>query len=243
MSRRTLLSRRTATASVVADQATLPRAVSIRINLLPHREAARERRKREFMSMLGVVALAGLAAVFAGGLVITQSIDVQRERNQFVRDENKRLDRQIAEIRTLREDIAALRARQKAVEDLQSERTLPVHLFDELLKTAPEGLHLRTLKQDDRRVTLSGHAQTNERVAELLRNLSERSPWLERPELGEIKEVELKPVAGQKDKDVRKVYEFTLNALIRPTTTNADPAARSTPPTTSTEPIRLGSVR
>jgi len=243
MSRRTLLRSRTTRADTSVQADVHPRAVPIRINLLPHREAARERRKREFVSLLGVVAVAAAAAVLAGGMVISQSIDVQRERNQFVREENTRLDRQIAEIRTLREDIAALRARQKAVEDLQGERTLPVHLFDELLKTAPEGLHLRSLKQDDRRITLSGHAQTNERVAELLRNLSERSPWLQRPELGEIKEVELKPASGQKDKEARKVYEFTLHAQIKPAAQAAEPASRTPPPSTSAEPLKLGLAR
>ena len=250
MSRRTLLGRRTTTATLTAARelvpAALPRPAAIRINLLPHREAARERRKREFVSMLGIVALAGAAAVFAGGMVISQSIEDQRERNQFVREENMRLDRQIAEIRTLREEIAALRARQKAVEDLQSERTVPVHLFDELMKIAPEGLYLRGLKQEDRRVTLTGHAQTNERVAELLRNLSERSPWLERPELGEIKEVELKPAPGAKDKEARKVYEFTLNAMVHRATPPAQDGARGATPTTSTpstEPVKLGAAR
>lgn len=250
MSRRTLFGQRTATANPTGTREpappALPRAAAIRINLLPHREVARERRRREFLSMLGVVALAGAAAVFAGGMVISEGIDVQRDRNQFVREENVRLDRQIAEIRTLREEIAALRARQKAVEDLQSERTVPVHLFDELLKIAPEGLYLRALKQDDRRVTLTGHAQTNERVAELLRNLSERSPWLGRPELGEIKEVELKPAPGAKDKEVRKVYEFTLNAMVHRATPPSEAGARGATPTTSTpptEPVKLGAAR
>ena len=191
----------------------------ILINLLPYRAARREQRKREFLVVLAGVAVAGAAVVFAGGLAIDQAIAQQAARNQFIKGENTKLDTQIAEIRSLREEITALRARQNAVENLQSDRTLPVRLFDELARLAPEGVLLRQLRQDELRVSLSGHAQSNERVAEFLRNLSEKSPWLERPELGEIKETVLPPPPGTRDKDrereTRKVYEFSLNALIR----------------------------
>lgn len=189
----------------------------IRINLLPHRAVRREQRKREFLVMLAGVAVAGAGMVFAGGVAIDQILEQQVRRNQFIQEENKRLDSQIAEIRTLREEITALRARQQAVENLQSDRTLPVRLFDELSRLTPEGVQLRQLRQDERRVMLSGYAQTNERVAEFLRNLSERSPWLERPELGEIKEITIPAPAGARDKDreARKAFEFSLNALIR----------------------------
>ncbi len=189
----------------------------IRINLLPHRAARREQRKREFLLVLLASAIAGALAVFAGGVAMDQLLEQQGRRNQFIKAENQRLDTQIAEIRTLREEITALRARQQAVENLQSDRTLPVRLFDEFSRLTPEGVQLRQLRQDERRVTLSGHAQTNERVAEFLRNLSERSPWLERPELGEIKEITLPAPPGAKDREreARKVFEFSLNALIR----------------------------
>jgi len=191
----------------------------ILINLLPYREARREQRKREFLVVLAGMAVAGAATVFAGGLAIDQAIAQQAARNQFIKGENAKLDAQIAEIRTLREEINALRARQQAVENLQSDRTLPVRLFDELSRLAPEGVLLRQLRQDELRVSLAGHAQSNERVAEFLRNLSDKSPWLERPELGEIKEVVLAPPPGTRDRDrereSRKVYEFSLNALIR----------------------------
>jgi type IV pilus assembly protein PilN len=189
----------------------------IRINLLPHRAARREQRTREFLLVLLASAIAGALAVFAGGVAMDQLLEQQGRRNQFIKAENQRLDTQIAEIRTLREEITALRARQQAVENLQSDRTLPVRLFDEFSRLTPEGVQLRQLRQDERRVTLSGHAQTNERVAEFLRNLSERSPWLERPELGEIKEITLPAPPGAKDREreARKVFEFSLNALIR----------------------------
>ncbi|HYF59163.1 MAG TPA: PilN domain-containing protein [Burkholderiaceae bacterium] len=201
----------------------------IRINLLPHREMRRERRKKDFVGLAVLVAIAGAAVTFAGGVAINQSIATQLARNDFIRAENARLDAQIAEIKTLREEIAALRARQEAVENLQSDRTVPVRLFDELVRLAPEGLYLRGLKQDDNKVALTGHAQTNERVAELLRNLAERSPWIERPELGEIKEVAL---PGQAGREGRRIYEFSLNALIkRPSAEGARPGAGTAPRT------------
>lgn len=197
----------------------------INLNLLPHRQARRERRKRGFLGVLVGVAAAGGFAVFVGGLAIDQSIDQQARHNQFIKGENTQLDAQIAEIRTLREEITALRARQQAVENLQSDRTLPVRLFDELSRLTPEGVLLRQLRQDERKVSLTGHAQSNDRVAEFLRILSEKSPWLERPELGEIKEVVLPAPPGTRDKDrereSRKAYEFSLNLLIRRSETSS----------------------
>jgi len=199
--------------ATVMGEAAAARLAPIRINLLPHREAARKRRRKEFVTTAALVAIAGAVATFAGGFAIDRRIAAQQERNDFIGAENARLDAQIAEIRTLRDEIAALRARQQAVENLQSDRTVPVRLFDELARLVPEGLYLRSLKQDGARVALVGHARTNERVAELLRNLAERSPWLERPELGEIKEVLVPAAPGQKEG--RPLFEFSVNALVR----------------------------
>ena len=223
----------------------------IRINLLPHREMRRERRKKDFVVLAALVAAAGVAAAFAGGFAINQQIAAQQDRNNFIVAENAKLDREIAEIKTLREEIAALRARQQAVENLQSDRTVPVRLFDELVRLAPEGVYLRSLKQDEGRVSLVGHAATNERVAELLRNLGERSPWLERPAVGEIKEVVVASQVGTK-KDERKIYEFSLNALIKKPAQPADPGAKPAAPRTTgvepgksaaAEPIKLGQAQ
>jgi len=213
-------------ATGIADPAA-SRLAPIRINLLPHREARRARRRKEFVSTVALVAIAGAAATFAGGFAIDRQIAAQQERNDFIRTENAKLDTQIAEIRTLREEIAALRARQQAVENLQTDRTVPVRLFDELVRLSPEGLYLRSLRQEGARVALVGHARTNERVAELLRNLAERSPWLERPELSEIKEVVVPAVHGQKE--ARTLYEFSLNAIVRRPGA-ADPAAAAPVP-------------
>jgi type IV pilus assembly protein PilN len=190
----------------------------IRINLLPHREMRRERRKKDFVGSMVISAIAGGVLVFAGGFAINKQIENQTLRNGFVQAAIAKLDIEIAEIKDLEGAIAALQARQKAVEDLQSDRTIPVHLFDELVKLMPEGVFLERLQQAELLVSLKGFAQSNERVAELLRNLSERSDWLEKPQLDEIKEVMVKDAAaasGAGQTDVRRAYEFQLNVLIK----------------------------
>lgn len=193
----------------------------VRINLLPHREETRKRRKEAFFRMLAVSAVAGAAIVVGIGGIIATQIANQNQRNDFIRAENTRLDGQIKEIASLKEDIAALKARQQAVEDLQSDRNQPVYLMDELVKQTPEGIYLRSLKQEGQRVALTGIAQSNERVSELLRNLGNNSPWLERPDLVEIRSTNI----GQ-GKDVKKVFAFTVNVGIkrpRDTEQGADP--------------------
>lgn len=182
----------------------------IRINLLPHREEKRKQRRIAFMRLLALSAMAGFSIVVAiGGFVATQ-IANQEQRNNFIKAENTKLDAQIKEISTLKQEIEALKARQQAVEDLQSDRNQPVYLLDELVKQVPEGVYLRTLKQDNQRVAISGYAQSNERVSELLRNLSNNSPWLERPDLIEIRAANV----GQ-GKDVKRVFDFTVNVGIK----------------------------
>ncbi len=200
--------------------------MSMRINLLPHREMRRERRKKDFVGLLALVGIGALAAAVVVALGIDQRIDAQRARNDFIRAENAKLDAQIREIATLRAEIEALRARQYAVESLQTNRTIPVHLMDELVKHTPDGIYLKTMRQDERKITLAGYAQSNERVSELLRNLANNTPWLERPELIEIKAARLGGAAAAKDKDARRVFEFSLNALIK--TVDPQPKAAKT---------------
>lgn len=158
----------------------------ILINLLPHREAARKRRRERFLFSLGLSAILG--GLLAGGVYLGQesAITTQRARNEVLREEIQRLDRQIKDIASLQQQIAALRARQLAVEDLQADRNLPVHLLRELAQQLPEGIYLTGLKQDSQGVVLQGVAQSNDRVSELLRNLAHRSAWLTQPELVEI---------------------------------------------------------
>lgn len=185
----------------------------IRINLLPHREQKRERRKRDFNGQLVISAIVGGGIVFLGGMFINHEIENQNARNELIRSENQKLDTQIAEIKDLEGAIASLKARQNAVEDLQSDRTIPVHLFDELVKMTPEGVYLNMLEQHDMQVTLSGMAQSNERVAEFLRNLSERSAWLEKPQLEEIRENEIR--TRGKDGEIKRAHEFRLNVVVK----------------------------
>ena len=158
----------------------------ILINLLPHREAARKRKRELFFATRGVSAVVG--GVIAGVIFLwfQAQISAQQNQNVYLQNEIKRLEGQIKDIASLQSEIAALRARQQAVEDLQSDRNLPVHLLNELVRQLPDGVYITTMKQLNQVVTIQGVAQSNERVSELLRNLANNSEWLTRPELVEI---------------------------------------------------------
>jgi type IV pilus assembly protein PilN len=180
------------------------------INLLPHREAARKRRREAFFMSLGASAVVG--GVIAGAIYgwYAAQIASQQNRNQVLKTEITRLEGQIKDIENLQAEIAALRARQQAVEDLQADRNLPVHLLNELVKQLPDGVYLTSMKQENQVVTITGMAQSNERVSELLRNLSGKSPWIARPDLGEITAaaVQLTP------RDSRRVSAFTMKVKL-----------------------------
>ena len=182
----------------------------ISINLLPHREEKRKKRQSEFYAMLGLSGTAAALIVILIGFGIGNKISAQEQRNNFIKAENVRLDIRIKEISTLKQEINALKARQQAVENLQGDRNQPVYLMDELVKQTPEGVYLRAFKQDGQRVVLNGYAQSNERVSGFLRNLSNNSPWLDLPELIEIRSTNL----GQ-GKDAKKIFEFTVNVGIK----------------------------
>lgn len=196
----------------------------IRINLLPHREARRRERKNNFYALLVASGLMGLLVVIAVASYNASQLAQQEHRNLFIKAENAKLDLQIREIASLKQEIDGLKARQQAVEDLQSDRNQPVYLLVELVKQAPEGVYLRSLKQLGQKVTLGGVAHSNERVSELLRNLGNNSPWLERPELVEIRAVQVSA------KDVRKAFEFTINVGIRRPRDIQPPAAAAPVP-------------
>ena len=184
----------------------------IRINLLPHREARRERQKSTFYFLTLLSLIAGAALVFVVWSVYQGLISGQQERNNFIAAENRKLDLQIREIANLRQEIDALRARQRAVEDMQADRNQPVYLLDELTKQVPEGIYLRQIKQDDKRINVTGQAASNERVSEFLRNLQANSKFLERPELIEIR------ISGTQPANVsRRLFDFSLNFSLRPT--------------------------
>lgn len=199
----------------------------ILINLLPHREAARKRQKEQFYTQLGLSALLG---GIIGGAIFTWyqgQISSQQERNQFLTQQIAKLDAEIKDIASLQQQIASLRARQTAVEDLQAGRNLPVYLLEELVNQLPKGVFLRSMKQENMSVLLTGTAQSQERVSELLRNLSNNSPALTRPELVEI----VSANAAISGADARRVANFTMRVTLRkPAATPAAPATPATAP-------------
>lgn len=202
----------------------------ILINLLPHREEKRKQRKQAFFAALGVSAVVGAVVVGGWYSVLQQMQAAQAARNEMLRAENRQLDIQIKDIATLRTEIEALKARQKAVEDLQTDRNVPVYLLDELAKQAPEGIFLSSIRQSGNVVTITGIAQTNERVSEFLRNTLYNSPWLEKPELVEIKAATVNAQERERNADQRRLFEFSMRVSIkRPAATapaTPAPAAR-----------------
>lgn len=183
----------------------------ILVNLLPHREERRRQRKQAFFAGLAAFALAGVAVVGLWYSVLQQMTSAQQSRNTFLQAEIARLDTQIKDIANLRSEIEALKARQKAVEDLQTDRNTPVYLLDELVKQTPEGVYLTSIKQAGQVVAVTGVAQTNERVSELLRNTLYNSAWLEKPELVEIKAI----TAAAGNRDQRRLFEFSMRVSLK----------------------------
>lgn len=171
-----------------------------------------------------MVASALVGLVIAGGVYwwFQMMITDQQGRNAYLQQETRVLESQIKEIATIEDEIASLRARQKAVEDLQSDRNLPVHMLNELVLQLPDGVYITSLKQTDQVVTMQGMAQSNERVSEMLRNLSNNTPWFSKPELVEI-------VAGNvalTPRDQRRVAAFNLRfRLVRSSEVQAASAA------------------
>jgi type IV pilus assembly protein PilN len=194
----------------------------ILINLLPHREAARKKRRDIFNVSLGASALLG--GLIAGSIFLwyQAAIGTQQDNNQLLSTEISKLEAQIKDIATLESEIAALRARQQAVEDLQSDRNVPVHLLAELVSQLPDGVYVNKMVQVDQVVTLNGVAQSNERVSELLRNLSSNTPWFTKPELIEI-------VAGSaavSPKESKRVSNFVIRVrLVRASEAEKNAAA------------------
>jgi type IV pilus assembly protein PilN len=158
----------------------------IRINLLPHRELARAARRRQFNVLLGIAVAAGVLVVVLGHSVIAARQSTQDARNAYLDQEITKLDSQIVEIKKIREQTQALLERKQVVETLQSNRTEVVHLFDQMIRLLPDGLYLKSFKQEGDVVTLSGYTQSSARVSTLMRNL-DTSPWFESARLIEIK--------------------------------------------------------
>lgn len=193
----------------------------ILINLLPHREAARKRRKEVFQATLFAAFLAGL--VISGVIYwwLQMMIADQQSRNNFLTENIAALEEQIKEIATIEEEIAALQARQKAVEDLQADRNLPVHLLTQLVKQMPDGSYIKSLKQVDQSVAMEGMAQSNERVSEMLRNITDNTPWFSKPELVEITAQDV----SLSSRDTRRASAYNLRFnLVRANQPKADGA-------------------
>ena len=183
----------------------------ILINLLPHREMARKKARQAFNTALGLSALAGLA--IAGGIFLwyQHQLSEQQDRNAFISSEITKLDAEIKEVATLQGEIAALKARQEAVENLQADRNLPVHLMNEAVKQLPDGIYLKGIKQDNQNVLFTGVAQSNERVSELLRNLERNSDWVTKPELIEIVAANM----ALSPREQKRVYNFTVRVQLQ----------------------------
>lgn len=173
----------------------------IRINLLPHREQRRKQQQQNFFVALGVVAAVGFAVWFAVHTYLNGQFEEQQERNRFLTGEIAKLDKQIAEIAKVKEQTAALLARAKVVETLQATRAEVVHLMDQLVRQLPDGVYLKTIKQNGQKVTITGLTQSQARVSTLMRNL-DSSPNLENPALIEIKAVQ---------QGNQRINEFTMN--------------------------------
>ena len=186
----------------------------IRINLLPWREARRKARNLQFYILMGMVAgLAASIVLLVHGYYATR-ISTQTERNRFLKDENAKLDKEIEEIKKLKEEIQALLSRKQVIETLQADRAQTVYVLEQLVRQTPDGVYLKSIRQTGAKVNLSGYAQSNARVSTLMRNL-EASPYLENPDLVEIR------VANVNNK---RLSEFIMNVSIRRRQAESDAA-------------------
>ncbi len=199
----------------------------IRINLLPHREEKRRMRRQQFYALGGLIALLAVVIWLFGYSVIDRYINAQEQQNIFLKAEIVALDKEIEEIKRLKEQTDSLLSRKRIIESLQADRTETVHLFNELARQVPEGVYIKTLKQTGQKINLTGYAQSNSRISTLMRNL-EASPLLERPDLIEIKAVTI----GN-----RRISEFNMNVLItRQNKTDVVPAKVSAVPGKDRQP-------
>jgi type IV pilus assembly protein PilN len=180
----------------------------IRVNLLPHREEKRKRRQQQFLVLAGIAAGFGLLVAAAVWVFLDRQVDQQLQNVAYMKGEIAKLDKQIEEIRKIREETASLLAKKQVVEGLQSNRSEPVQLLDQLLRQLPEGVYLKAVRQTGAKVNVTGYAQSNARVSTLMRNLG-ASPYLENPEL-----VEIRAVAAP-DKSGSRVNEFNMNISIK----------------------------
>ena len=179
--------------------------MSARINLLPHRAERRKRARQHFYVLAGGVSIIGILVIAAVHGFYSTRIETQIERNRFLKSENAKLDKEIAEIQKLKDEIQALLARKQVIETLQADRAITVYMLDQLVRQMPEGVYLKSLVQRGNRINLVGYAQSNARVSTLMRNI-EASPWLASPGLVEVKAVNV---------EKRRVSEFNMNLSLK----------------------------
>ena len=196
----------------------------ILINMLPYREERRRRRKAAFFAGLGLAALVGAGVVVAAYLLLQFLTTEQQSHNQYIQTQITQLEAQIKDIANLKSEIESLKSRQRAVEDLQTDRNTPVQLLNDLARLAPEGIYLTAIRQDSKLVTVSGIAQTNERVSEFLRNVSRNSEWLEKPDLIEVKIANV----STNTRDQRRLLDFSMKVSIK--APPRDPATAASAP-------------
>jgi type IV pilus assembly protein PilN len=194
--------------------------MSARINLLPHREERRQRARQHFFVVAGGTAVLGALVVIAVHGFYAAKIDTQQERNTFLKGQIALLDKEIAEIQKLKDDIQALLARKQVIETLQADRAQTVHMLEQLVRQMPEGVYIKQVTQKGLRLNVVGYSQSNARVSTLMRNI-ESSPWLENPGLIEVKAANV---------DKRRVSEFNMNLSLKrvsdPAKTPAKDAAK-----------------
>lgn len=178
---------------------------SVRINLLPHRELKRAARKREFIFVAAGTAIFALAIAFLAHTILAGTVESQLNKNKFLKDEIAKVDKEVEEIQRLKDQTAALLARKQVVETLQANRTEAVHLLDQLVRQLPDGIYLKSVRQNGDKINLAGYAQSNARIATLMRSL-DSSPWLGKAELVETKAVQLNNL---------RINEFSLNIQLK----------------------------
>ena len=188
-----------------------------RINLLPHREERRKASRKHFAIVAAMTAVLGGAIVLLVHGFYAAKVSEQVSRNDFLKKETEKLDKDIEEIKKLKDEIAALLSRKQVIETLQADRAQTVYLLDQLVRQLPDGVYLRSITQKGLRINLVGFAQSSARVSTLMRNV-EASQWIGEPKLNEIKAT----MVGNK-----RVSEFNLDLSLKRVQTNGDAAGKA----------------
>jgi type IV pilus assembly protein PilN len=204
--------------------------MSVRINLLPHREERRKRQRHHFVALMVFFVGGALAVWGAGHVVLAGYMDTQTARNEFLKRENAKLDKEIEAVKRLKDDIAALLARKQIIEALQTDRSRSVELLDQVARQTPEGIYLKTMRQEGLKVTVVGYAQSNARVSTLMRNI-ESTGLFDQPTLLEIKAAEV---------DKKRLSEFSLVFAMK--ANQPDDAGKAPAPVGGTPMAATGNV-